>query len=305
MAAVPPAVAVAIAVAINPCDQGINALDFNWFNNVKFYQKDIKGLDESEQYDLSPGKFKSFLHNLRQRSDVYGWNGVLNVPPIVIAPAVPVLNHILDSYGTISMAACTAHATAYMTARHQTTQNAAMLYHFLFVSLTLEARNEVNVDPISLTVMIIKDVLCFLRIIITKAQLDTIGTLETWCSNLGELPVRLVDLSGNIIAFHQHVNTLTNALDSYGQTYPELIINLFKAYKQIEDREFSTYIMVTRIGYNANPNAYQSRNLMEGVKNNYKLAVEAGTWSPNLAKKQIKQNCRTTSWDWSYESCIR
>jgi hypothetical protein len=285
MAAVPPAV----AVAINPGDQGINALDFNRSDNVKFYQKASKGLDESKRYDLSPGKLKSFLDNVRQRSDVYGWNGVLNVPPIVIAPAVPVLNHILDSYGTISMAACTAHATAYMTARHRTAQNAAMLYHFLFASLTPEALNKVNVDPTSFTVMNIKDGLCFLQIIITKAQLDTIGTIETLRSNLGELPVKLVELSGNIIDFHQHVNTLTNALDSYGQAYPELIINLFKAYKQIEDREFLTYNMVTRFGYNANPTAYQARTLMEGVENNYKLAVEAGTWYPNLAKNESNE----------------
>jgi hypothetical protein len=134
------------------------------------------------------------------------------------------------------MAACTAHATAYMTARHRTAQNAAMLYHFLFSSFTPEARNKVNVDPTLFTVMNIKDGLCFLRIIITKAQLDTIGTIEILRSNLGELPVKLVGLSGNIIDLHQHVNTLTNAVDSYGQSYLELIINLFKAYKQIKDR---------------------------------------------------------------------
>jgi hypothetical protein len=120
--------------------------------------------------------------------------------------------------------------------------------------------------------------------IITKAQLDTIVTIKTLHSNLGDLPNKIVELSGNIIDFNQHVNTLTNALDSYGQTNPELIFNLFKAYKQIKFREFLTYIMVTRFGYNANPIAYQPLTLMEGVENNYKLAVKAGTWS--LAKSE-------------------
>jgi hypothetical protein len=47
--------------------------------------------------------------------------------------------------------------------------------------------------------------------------------------------------------------------------------------------------METRFGYNANPNAYQACTLMEGVKNNYKLAVEAGTWLPNLAKNESNE----------------
>jgi hypothetical protein len=194
-AAVPPAA----AIFINPGDQGVNVLDFTRADDIKFYQKAIKGLDESERFDLSPTKLKSFLDNVRQKAEVYGWNGVLNVPTIVVAPAVPMVNNLLDSYGTVTLAECTAHATAYMTARARTAQNAAMLYHFLFSSLTPEARNKVNVDPTAYLIMNIKDGLCFLRIIITKAQLDTIGTIETLRSNLGELPVKLVELSGNII----------------------------------------------------------------------------------------------------------
>jgi hypothetical protein len=75
--------------------------------------------------------------------------------------------------------------------------------------------------------MDIKDGLCFLQVIISKAQLDTMGTVEMLCSLLFDLPTKIVELLGNIIDFHQHVHTLMNALDSYGQAYPELILNLF------------------------------------------------------------------------------
>jgi hypothetical protein len=89
-----------------------------------------------------------------------------------------------------------------MLARDRTAQNAAMLYHFLFASLTQEARNKVNIDPTIFTIQGINDGLCFLRTIIAKAQLDTIGTVETLRNKLGELPVKLVELSGNIMDFH-------------------------------------------------------------------------------------------------------
>jgi hypothetical protein len=288
-AAVPPAAAIPAVIYMSPGEQGINPLDYSRADDIKLYQKAIKGLEESDRFDLSPTKLKGFLDNVRQKSEVYGWSGVMNVPTIVVAPAVPVINNILDSYGKVTLAQCVAHATTYITAYGRTAQNSGMLYHFLFSSLTPEARNKVSIDPTVYTMMNMKDGLCFLRNIIMKAQLGTIGTIETLRSSLGELPVKLVELSGNIVDFHQHVNTLTNTLDLYGQAYPELIINLFKAYKQIEDNEFSTYVMITRFGYNTNPDAYQSRTLMEGVENTFKLAVEAGTWSPNLAKGESSE----------------
>lgn len=181
------------------------------------------------------------------------------------------------------------HAIDYIGVRDRTAQNAAMMYHFLFASLTQEARNKVNIDPTLFTILGVSDGLCFLRTIITKSQLDTISTVKTLRGRLGELPTKLVELSGNIIDFHQHVNTIMNALDSYSQVYPEVILNLFKAYKQIEEREFSTYIMITRHGYNANPMAYQPQTLMETVENHYKLAIESGTWESNLANKETSK----------------
>jgi hypothetical protein len=123
-----------------------------------------------------------------------------------------------------------------MMARTRNAQNASMMYHFLFASLTPEAHTKVTIDPLLYTVTDIKDGLCFLRVIISKAQLDTMDTVEIICSSLSDLPTKLVELSGNIVDFHQRVHTLMNALDSYGQAYPELILNLFKSYKMVEDR---------------------------------------------------------------------
>jgi hypothetical protein len=206
------------------------------------------------------------------------------VPPLAAVAPIGPARSLLDNYGTVTMNECTAHATGYMVVAQlgRAAQNATMLYHFLMASLTPEARNKVNVDPTAYTVGGHEDGLCFLRTIITKAQLDTIGTVETLQASISKFETKIVELTGNIIEFHQHVNTITNSLDSYGQAYPELILNLFKAYNAVEDKEFTTYIMVTRFGYNANPIAYNARTLMDGVENIYKLRVESGTWKPSL-----------------------
>lgn len=272
---------VIMAAALNP-GTGASILDYEDANDLKFYQKAVRGLEESDKYDLSPGKLKGFLDCVRQKVKMFGWSTVVTVPTTV----APIVNRsVLESYGTVTMAECTAHAQVYMAALGRTAQNAVMMYHFLFASLTTEARNKVGVDPTQYTIGSDEEGLCYLRMIIAKAQLDTIGTIETLRSSIGKLNVKVVELSANIIDFHLHVSTITNMLDSYGQQYPELVLNLFKAYTLIEDDEFKTYIMVTRFGYNANPENYNARTLMDGVENIYKLRVEAGTWKPAISNQ--------------------
>jgi hypothetical protein len=196
--------------ALNP-GAGVVVLDYDDSDDLKFYQKVVKGLDESDRYDLTPGKLKAFLDNVCQKVTMCGWNNII----MVVRPAGNL--NLIDNYGIVTMAECTAHATVYMTAAQlgRPAQNATMLYHFLFASLTPEARNKVNVDTAVYTIGGHVDGLCYLRTLITKAQLDTIGTVETLRASIGKLEVKIVELSGNIIEFHLHVNIITNALDSY------------------------------------------------------------------------------------------
>jgi hypothetical protein len=122
--------------------RGAAALNYDDTDNLKFYNKAIKGLDDVYKYNLSPGKLKAFLDQIRKCSRQYGWADVLNVPTIAIAPAVAV---ILDAYGTVTMAECSAHAAVYITLPiTRNGQNACMLYHFLYDSLTPEGLVKVN-----------------------------------------------------------------------------------------------------------------------------------------------------------------
>jgi hypothetical protein len=263
----------------NPIRGVAAALNYDTADDVKFYSKATKGLDDVHKYDLSPGKLKAFLDQIRKRARQFGWANVLSVPTIVVAPAVAINRNILDAYGTVTLAECTAHATVYMTALPVTRdgQNASMLYHFLYDSLTPEGLLNVNIDPSIFTINGEVDGLCLLRTIITKAQLDTVGTVNTLQSSLGKLDVKIVELAANIETFHMHVNTITNVLDSYGEPYPELILNLFKSYMLIEDVEFKTFVLYLEFGYTVEPANFNARNLMGNVENAYKRRVEAGT----------------------------
>jgi hypothetical protein len=271
----------------NPTQNAVAVLDYDMTGDLKFYHKTIKGLDDVLKYDMSPSKMKSSLHKVRNRVKQFGWEAVLIVPTIVAAPAVTVNQNILDNYGTVTIAECQAHSRTYMIAAiTRVGQDSVMLYNFLFELLTTEGLNKVHIDPTIFTINGEQDGLSFLRTFIIKAQMDTIGTVQTLWSAIVAVSTKLVEIRANIEEFHQHVNTLCNALDSYGQPYPELIINFFKAYALIKGNNFKTCVLYLCFGYNANPNNYNSRTLMNNVENAYKLQIEEGTWTPVIDKKK-------------------
>jgi hypothetical protein len=286
-----PPVIVPGPVLFSPGANATNILNFAGPDDVKFYHRAIKGLDKNMKYDLLPIELRTFLDNVSQSCSLYGLDGILMIP----TATEPAGENLLENYGKITMVECTNFANITFAAMNRNAQNSTVLYHFLYASLTKDSLTKINLRKAAFTVLNHKDGVTFLGTIITEAQLDTIGTVETYRKQLGQLPTKIVELTGNIQEFHRHVNTITGALDSYGKEYPELILNLFDAYEKVEDKQFSTYVKVTRFGYVAAPDTYQPRTLMQGVENLYKMRVQVGTWQPALEKQQISELAALTA----------
>jgi hypothetical protein len=125
---------------LNPGANAANVLNFAAADDVKFYHRAIKGLDEGMKYDLLPGELQTFLDNVSQRCSLYGLEGILMVPTL----AEPLGENLIENYGKVTMAECTAAATIYFTAMLGNAQNSTMLYHFLYASLTKSALTKIN-----------------------------------------------------------------------------------------------------------------------------------------------------------------
>jgi hypothetical protein len=196
--------------AVNPSTNAANVLNFTNAEDNKFYHRAIKGLDDDLKFDLSPMELRTFLDNISQRCTLYGLDGIL----MVVTAETPAGENMLENYGRVTMSECTASATIYFTAPlGRPAQNSTMLYHFLYLSLTIAALTKINLCKASFTVLNHMYGLCFLQAIITESHIDTVGKVEQYRKQLNNLPTKMVELSGNINAFHQHVNKVTNALD--------------------------------------------------------------------------------------------
>jgi hypothetical protein len=66
-----------VPAILNPDANAINVLAFTDQNDVKFYHRAIKGLDDSMKYDLSPNELRTFLDNVSQRCSLYGLDNIL------------------------------------------------------------------------------------------------------------------------------------------------------------------------------------------------------------------------------------
>jgi hypothetical protein len=165
--------------------------------DIKLYHKAILPNVGSIKYDLKSEGFKSFLESVRVRAKLYGWTEILDIPD-----ANGIVVSILDQYGNITMDECRAPATVYMAARDRNTQNSVMLYQFLLNSIE-EKWKTTFVSKIALySINNEQDGLCFLRLIISRAQVSTLATVSVLRNILGNLDKRIVEFSGNVTEFN-------------------------------------------------------------------------------------------------------
>jgi capsule polysaccharide export protein KpsE/RkpR len=172
-----------------------------------------------------------------------------------------------------------------MTARLRDAQNAVMLFQFLSNSISDEAKAELTVQPQLYTIQDVQDGLCFLKLIISKAQVDTIATVNVLRNALGRLENKMVEYSGNLTEFNMYTRAIINNLAAYGETTPDsdLMNNLFRAYHAVEDEQFQSYLMFKRTTYEEGAEM-TPHQMMEYAENQYKIRTEAGTWKAPTKK---------------------
>jgi hypothetical protein len=216
---------------------------------------------------------------------MYNWFDVLTVPNLARNDAKNFLTH----YGSITMEECVSHAEDYMLARNRSSQNSQMMFHCLSDSLTTDFKAELMSEAPTYTVDGYSEGLCFLKLITSKAQIDTIATVNVLRASIGKLSTKMVEMSGNITELNNYARNLDNTLKSYGEESPELMMNLFAAYEAVEDEKFGAYIGMKRNQWEEGTLQGLTTNvLMTNAENHYKVLIQQGKWqAPTKKDEQI------------------
>jgi hypothetical protein len=100
---------------------------------------------------------------------------------------------------------CQIHVNDYMMIRQRDAQNLMMLYQFLSNLISDDLKSDLTVQSEELEIQGQCDGICFLKLNISTAQVDTIATVSVLRNTLKRLKAKMVELSGNLIEFYTHV----------------------------------------------------------------------------------------------------
>ena len=266
-------VAPATVYARFPGRANAGLLDFNLEKDMKFFSRATVGL--TTKYDCSSNGLAVFLQKVKERILIFNLSNIIQVPSL---DAIPIVRDLIHSYGLITIDECRAFATTYLAANDRRGQNSGMLYQFLSDSLTDAASAMMLTQMDKYTINGEQDGMCFLKIIISKAHVDTMASVNALRTSLSNLDHKMKECKGNILDFHQYVHQVINMLAAYAQHHDELLINLFKAYDTVEDEEFRGYIRNKRHNLEDSKSGLGDLALMSAVENHYNMRLEAGTW---------------------------
>lgn len=249
-------------------------LDLTDANDNRTFRNGMRAL-EMDKYDGKPKDMRIFLEVLKAKAIMYAWFDVLTVPDM---SATPVNRNFIVNYGTVTMAECQAHASNYLLLRDRAAQNSQMMYHCIADSLTDEAKAELMNEASKYTVEGYTDGLCLLKLILSKAQTDTMATVNMLRVTISRLPTKIGELSGNISDFNNHVKNIGTAMTSYGERADELMMNVMMAYEEVEDEDFVSYIKNKRNFWEEGQINLDLNTLMNDAENYYKIRVQHGKW---------------------------
>jgi hypothetical protein len=145
-----PAAPAATPFALLPVSANVNPLDWTKAESMKLFSKAISSIDT--KFSLSEDTLRTFIEQVRERSRVYNWKGLLTVPD-----GGGIQRNILDSYDQVTIENCRSYANGHVgipagspagmaTTNTRIAQEFMMLYQFLNNSLTDSAKLAILAD---------------------------------------------------------------------------------------------------------------------------------------------------------------
>jgi hypothetical protein len=289
-----PVVAPASVFPLCPGRSGNNLpLDFALPADTKLFKSGIEPLDD--KFDLQSSGINHFLYRVMDRCVSYYWDDGFNIPDIHgITPSL------FTEYGTLTKADCRRHAETYCHTPTRLAQNSFMSHQFILGSLTKEARDEIFACYPEYMIPALPpdnyDIglgACLLKTIIGKSVVDTLATEGTLRNALSNLPNKLVELQSNIKMFNLYVVQQRFGLTARGVSVPELLNQLFNAYRNASEARFVQAINSQHAAYISGA-PMDSDTRMTTALTLYEFYVDDKTWTPpaKASKKVIAMQAK-------------
>lgn len=226
-----------VVYARSPAGVNEDVLDYENSDHVKIYQGAIAPLEP--KFDGMSGGLLCFLEQVREHAEESNWKNIL-----IVQDTSGRKHNLLTGYGQLTSAEIQLHAESYVGKGGCQDQNSAQMFTCLSHSLTEEAKERLKSQSASYRVGSeeLADGPCFLRLIIQKCTTVSRFTVANIRNLLSTLPSYMELVKGDIEKFNEHVQVLRDSLLQCGEQCPDLLINLFSAYRTVQEVEFKDYM---------------------------------------------------------------
>jgi hypothetical protein len=260
--------------------------------------KHFKGATEPLSLQLfnfeDPADLQVFLDILLKKSQVWGWNTVFTIPVADATTGLTTNYNLVDQYGMIPLASVNAEALTYYTTHTKRAQDSFMICQCLLASLSIDFLKLITADSgdyhlpaIVATEGAVPSGPLLLKLIISKAHVDSRATVSFIRTSLTLLDDKMIEVDSNIETFNFYVKAQVKSLSARGETSSDLLTNLFKGYKAANDVEFADFIRRKQNLYEEGGDVTHS-NLMADSLAKYKARMLVGQWTaPTKEQGQI------------------
>jgi hypothetical protein len=202
--------------AITPGESHRNALDYADQADAKFYKMMITS--PTIKFDGKGENLRAFMERITERVDEGGMHGVFNVPEVITGAPRDFLRH----YGIISLDDCRLVIQRHYNVGQRDAQDNHILFTYLTNYLTPEFEREIKAQPARYSIHAsggtYRSGLLFLKVILSRAQTDTMATVEVLRRKVQSLSSKIIEMQGNIVEFHTYIKGLQNDFAAYNVT---------------------------------------------------------------------------------------
>jgi hypothetical protein len=293
-----------VVFALNPADAIQGVIDWTQPLGMTIHKQATKALS-SEKFTGKPEEITLLLEQFKTRGMAYGWfstNRAYAIGLVAVAEddddEVTLCDYV-KSYGTLTFNDIRAYALTYMfgegTEERRAQQDDNLAYLCLYDSvdtstiksilhkkdnwLLSDPENEANKKC---------SAILFLHTIIEYCSIQTNATTSAIRTRLASLNEYIVKIDCDIDKFNAYVEENMAGLSSRGEETKDLLVNLWKAYKSVDDKTFSAFMTRQCEDYEMSNITLTPKELMNTALNKYKLLKESGEWKePSETEKTI------------------
>ena len=252
---------VPIFVVLTPALAQIGIIDFSSGMGIKLRKSIMAPL--MMPYDGSSTHLTHCLDEVKCCAMVCGWDN--NLLMISDQKQPPENHHLITTHGCLTLKNVHHHVTQYVRQQNCTDQDAFMMFEVLCDSLTSNAHACVTLE--SKKYLIRPDNMangpCFLKAILIKFHIETNATNYHLMTQHIALPKTIVTMHSNVAMFNSKVTRIMKELAASGQTSSDLLMFLFLAYQEVEDKDFAEFIKILKMHHDSGIQQIMSQELMD------------------------------------------